>query len=493
MSEKGMVGEYSTDLCPVETESDVPTLCVDLDGTLVRTDILWECLLLLFSQQPWILLLCPFWLLGGKAYFKRQISERIQLDAANLPYREDVLRFLYEEKERGREILLATGSDQKAVESIVQHLGVFSDVIASDGNVNLSGITKCKVLEARFGYRQFDYMGNSSADLSVWQSANAAILIEPSTRLINKAKRLCPVQEVFTHQRNRLVTLLRALRVHHWVKNVLIFVPLIMAHKVNDPLLSWQAICAFLAFSFCASSVYILNDLLDLQADRQHPNKKNRPFAAGSMSISKGIITIPIMLICSVLLAIVFLPPLFTVTLVSYFIITTLYSLYLKKIPVADIMLLAGLYTFRIIAGGVAVDVRISAWLLGFSLFFFLSLALMKRCAELRLLQLAGPGEVFGRGYIRDDQELLKSMGSASGYLSVLILALYINSQEVVALYEHPNVLWLVCPILLYWITRMWFLAHRGVMEDDPIVITFKDPLSYALGIVVVVLLVAAL
>ncbi len=401
--------------------------------------------------------------------------------------------FLRQQKEVGRRIVLTTASDREAVEPIVTHLKIFADVIASDGVVNLSGRNKCKVLEERFGRRRFDYVGNARIDLPLWRAANAAHLVAPSWRVLNYAKSSASVQHVFSVRKNPFPTILKALRVHQWSKNALLLVPLVTAHRVFDVSLLLKAICAFTVFSLCASGVYLLNDLLDLGADRQHPKKKFRPFAAGTLAISTGLLLLPLLLLSAFLLALMTLPYIFTAILALYLITTTAYSFRLKKVIVIDVILLAGLYTLRVLAGGVAEDIVVSTWLLALSIFLFLSLAFMKRYAELSVLQTQKRESATGRDYLSSDKEWLGSMGTSSGFLSVLVLALYISSKDVEVLYSHPKVLWLICPCLLYWIARMWSFAYRGQLDDDPIVVAAKDRWSYVVGAVIAVIVIVAL
>jgi len=467
-------------------------LCVDMDGTLLATDVLWESLLVLLKNQPLKIFSLPLWLFKGKAHCKRELARRVKLNPAALPYRESVLAFLREEKESGREIILATASDQQAAQSIANHLGIFSAVHASDGQINLAGAHKCRALEAHYGSKGFDYIGNSAVDLPIWQAAAQALLVQPSSRLLKRASQVSSVHRIFSSRKKRFPVFLKALRLTQWVKNILVFVPLLMAHQIAEPALAPQALGAFLVFSLCASSVYIVNDLLDLESDRQHPRKKHRPFAAGTLEIKTGVLLAPLLLAGSFAISLKFLPLFFTALLALYWALTTAYSFYLKRLLIVDVLILAGLYTLRVLAGGIAVEVYISPWLLAFSSFFFLNLAVVKRYAELRMMQERQQSRSSGRGYIVDDNELLRSIGPTAGYLSVLVLTLYINSKEVTVLYEHPTVLWLIAPFLLYWITRIWFKAHRGQMDDDPIVFAVKDPLSYAVGAAVAFILILA-
>jgi 4-hydroxybenzoate polyprenyltransferase len=287
---------------------------------------------------------------------------------------------------------------------------------------------------------------------------------------------------------------LRALRAHQWIKNLLVFVPVLMAHRVLDAPAMTAAACAFLAWCLAASSVYLVNDLLDLEADRAHPHKRRRPLASGALAKRSAAVLVPALLLPGLALAFLLLPPLFGPALLLYLLLSTAYSLFLKRLPIVDVMVLAGLYTLRVLSGGIAAGVVVSPWLLAFSMFLFLSLAFVKRYTELRMTaDDDAHGGASRRGYTREDMELLKSFGTASGYLSVLVLALYINqSREVTVLYRTPAALWLIGPCLLYWVTRVWLLASRGRMHEDPVVFTVKDPVSYALGLVIAALIVAA-
>jgi 4-hydroxybenzoate polyprenyltransferase len=297
--------------------------------------------------------------------------------------------------------------------------------------------------------------------------------------------------EVAPRARSQWLALPQALRVHQWVKNLLIFVPVLLDHKLFQVPVLLKAVVAFAAFCCAASGAYVLNDLLDQEADRRHKLKRNRPFAAGTLSRSFGFTLAPLLFVAALLWSL-WLPPKFLMLLVTYVVLTTAYSLYLKRVAILDVLLLAGLYTLRVLAGVAASHVRFSTWLLAFSMFLFLSLAFLKRYAELSDLPGGTDQRIEKRGYQRGDREWLVSMGGASGYLSVLVLALYVNSEQVIALYRTPLLLWLICPLLLYWISRMWLLAHRGRIHQDPIVATVKDPVSYGIGVLVALILYLA-
>jgi 4-hydroxybenzoate polyprenyltransferase len=454
-----------------------------LDGTLIKSDVLLESLLLLIKRNPLTVLLLPWWLLRGRAYVKQQIARRTNLNPTILPYQLDLLQFLTAQYHAGRRLVLATAADMKIARGIADHLGIFSDVVASDGTRNLSGAKKLEALRARFD-EGFDYVGNGSVDLPIWQEARSAIAVNCGGALLRKVRRDCRVREVFGDQRSpatRLRALVKAMRVHQWVKNLLIFVPLLTAHELSLGL--WlNAVIAFIAFSLCSSSVYLLNDLLDLEADRQHPTKRNRPFAAGDLPLLTGLIGAPLLLAMALALALL-LPPAFMLALVGYFGLTLAYSFYLKQVVLLDALVLALLYTSRIFAGSYAVDVPLSHWLLGFSMFLFLSLALVKRYSELHMLRQQNRDAAKGRGYFAGDLEQLANLGAAAGYISVLVLALYISSAEVAIRYSYPGLLWLVCPPLLYWVSRIWLIAHRGQMHHDPVVFAIKDRASYVVGL----------
>ena len=475
---------------PIHTQR--PVLCVDLDGSLLATDMLWESMLLAVKSRPSLLLIFPFWLLRGKAYLKRKIAERVKVNAAALPYRSDILSFLVREKKAGRKIVLTTASDMSLVLPIAQHIGVFDDVIASDGRLNLKGTVKQKILEDRYGRKQFDYLGDSAADLAVWESANAALLVEPSNGTLKRALRIATVERVFHGKVNPLLAVVKALRCNQWSKNLLIFVPLLTSHEISELGLVVKAVIAFVAMCFCASSIYIINDFLDVEADRQHPKKRFRPFAAGTLSIPAGAGLAAVMCLGGLVLGWQMLPLRFTGLLLAYLMLTVSYSMLLKRKIVADVVTLALLYTFRILIGGAALGVVISAWLLAFAMFLFLSLAFVKRYGEIGVVHRRSDEEVPGRGYIAEDKVWMSNMGGASGYLAILVFALYINSPDVAVRYRHPEVFWFACPPLLYWINRIWLLASRGKIDDDPLVFTATDRVSYAVGLLVAIAIVAA-
>jgi 4-hydroxybenzoate polyprenyltransferase/phosphoserine phosphatase len=466
-------------------------LCVDLDGTLIQSDLLLESVLALIKRNLLFLFLLPFWLLRGKAALKDEIARRVTLDATVLPYRENFVAWLRSEREQGRSIWLCTASNHRLASLVSEYIGCFEGVLASDATNNLSGQNKAKRLIEQFGEHGFDYCGNASADTPIWAKARFAVVIG-GKQLFCAAEKVANVQRTFEVYRPTIKDLFRAIRVHQWTKNFLLFIPVVMAHKVRDSSLLLRAFLGFVGFGFMASAGYIVNDLFDLEADRRHPEKKNRPLASGAIPPGWGIL-LAVSCMVGGMAAGLLLPGKFQLVLALYFLATLIYTFYLKNKLIVDVVTLAGLYTLRIIAGAFAVDVPMTPWLLAFSMFIFLSLAFVKRFAELRNLRLTNGDRSVGRGYLTEDLEMIGSLGSASGYLSVLVLALYINGREVVILYSRPYVLWFICPIILYWVSRMWVYASRGVIHEDPIMFVFKDKVSYLVGILAAVIIFMAL
>jgi 4-hydroxybenzoate polyprenyltransferase/phosphoserine phosphatase len=466
-------------------------LVVDLDGTLVKTDLLIESFFALIKQNPFYVLAIPFWLLKGKAFFKQQLHQRVNLDVSTLPYHEPFLAYLKDQRARGRRLVLATGSDQRIARQVAEHLQLFDRVLASDGAVNLTRSVKQNRLVAEFGEKGFDYAGDGRDDLEVWPSARKAILVNAAESVARQAARVTEIEQVFSRPAERLKPFLKALRLHHWLKNVLVFVPLVLAYRYGEPGLLGRAFLAFLSFGLSASCVYLINDLVDLPADRRHPRKRMRPFASGQLSLLSGLVMAPLLLLASIILA-CFLPLPFLAMLLLYFFLNLGYSFTMKQIVILDVVILAGLYTMRIMAGSAAVSIWPSAWLAAFAMFIFFSLALVKRYAELIVMKKAHGDDVQVRGYLGIDRELLLSMGAGSGYLAVLVLAMYISSGTAVILYKREAVIWLLCPLALYWISYVWLIAHRGRMDDDPLVFATKNPVSQIVAVLAVVIILLA-
>ncbi|NGZ88050.1 UbiA family prenyltransferase [Duganella aceris] len=462
--------------------ADAPAaLCIDLDGTLIHSDLLLESMLLLIKRNPLYLFCLPFWLLKGKAGLKAEIAKRVALNPAALPYNTEFLQWATEQKAAGRSLWLCTASNHRLADAVAAHCALFDGVVASSDTLNMSGSNKARQLAAQFGARRFDYCGNHKIDLQVWRLSKGAVVVNGSAGLQRKAARQTAVLASFPGRQRRLRATIKALRPHQWVKNVLLFIPMAAAHILTSPGALVAGLLAFLSFGLAASSVYLLNDMLDLEADRAHPKKRFRPFAAGDVSLLVGMALTPLLLLASLALTLL-LPVEFRLVLIGYYVMTLAYSFGLKRIVMVDTMVLAGLYTIRIVAGASAVDVPLSFWLLLFSIFLFLSLALVKRYAELDGNKRRGKLSAAGRGYLVEDLSLLYSMGVAAGFLCVLVLALYINSPEVTLLYRHPRMIWPLCLLLLYWISRVWMVTHRGDMHDDPVVFALKDPISILVG-----------
>jgi 4-hydroxybenzoate polyprenyltransferase len=453
---------------------------VDLDGTLVKLDTLHQALFLLLRRSPANIFRIPGWIAKGKACLKNQVMQRITLDASALPYHTAFLAYLRQEHENGRKLVLATASNYRTANAVADHLGIFSDTISSSVDTNMRHSIKLKAIQERFP--AFGYAGNDTADFPIWEAANEVILVNPTQPA--QAKYAATAAHVFIERRPVPRMLFKAMRCQQWLKNLLIFSPVFLAHRFTEAGTLLQAVIAFFAFSFAASSIYVLNDLFDLSADQHHPRKCRRPFAAGDLSITVGALLIPLLSILSITLAML-LPLQFIMVLLAYYAITTLYSWRLKQMEIVDVLTLAILYSIRIFAGSVATGIPASSWFIIFSVFLFLSLALVKRLSELREMEDGSdPDHTWReRGYTVGDLPLLMAFGTASGYLSAFVFTMYLNSEWVAQLYSRPNLLWLFCPLLLYWITRIWMLAWRGRMHDDPLAFAAKDPHTYIVGV----------
>jgi 4-hydroxybenzoate polyprenyltransferase len=467
-------------------------LCVDLDGTLVKSDTLADSLMVLARCHPTALLRAPFWAIKGKAHLKSQVGSLVTLDVAHLPYNRPLLDYLRDEHAAGRKLYLATGADGVLARSIATHLGIFDDVMASDGTVNLTGNNKLLDLEQRFAADGFDYIGNALPDLPLLQGARRAMVANPHLRLNSALKsRNIPVSRKFLDRSRLPFALTKALRLHQWAKNLLVFLPFLLAHSFRAAS-ALTALAAFFCFSLTASATYIFNDLLDLEQDRAHLNKRNRAFAAGDLSVTAGVAT-SLLLAAVALLAAAYLPRTFLVYLLLYLVTTLTYSVALKRIVLVDVVILSSLYTIRMLAGAAATRTPISPWLAAFSVFLFFSLAMVKRFSELQNLHARGVVPTNGRGYLLSDTEQLRSFGTSSAYASIVIFALYISGQNVAALYHHPNRMWLITPLMILWLSRVWLLASRGLLDEDPVVFALTDRMSLLLGLGVLLIAYSAL
>ncbi len=471
--------------------NEAQVIAVDLDGTLTLTDTLHESVLTLVRNKPYLLFLLPFWLFKGIAHLKQKVAENSELDVTTLPYNQPLIDWLKEEKQRGKKIVLCTAANEKIAKAVVSNSDLFDEFIASDSKTNLKSARKRNVLQERYGVEGYDYAGNSNDDLEVWAAASNAVVVNASENILKKASTLTSVTQVFRSEQAGIAVWLKALRIHQWLKNLLLFVPLLAAHKIGNAQSLCLLLIAFLSFSLCASSVYITNDLLDLESDRSHPRKRFRPFASAKLSVAHGVIAAPLLIAASFLLgAIVSVD--FLIVLLVYLFLTVTYSFSLKRLVLVDCLTLATLYTMRIIAGAAAVSVSLSFWLLAFSIFIFLSLALVKRHAELLVQSQEGKNSAHGRGYLVTDAPLLQALGVSSGYISTLIIALYLRSENVISMYAQPLAIWLLIPILLFWVSWVWLKSSRGEMHDDPIVFAAKDKASLSVAAITALVFIYA-
>ena len=465
-------------------------LVVDLDGTLIRSDLLIESFFAELGVRPLAAFSLAPALFSGKAALKHRLAETAPLDVAALPYDKTVIALIETARTEGRLVYLASASNEKYVAEVARHLGLFEGWFASNETVNLKGPVKAQRLVEIFGVGQFDYVGNEAADLAVWAQARKSITVGAPAALRASLPTLGDDVIHLDTPQATLKTWLKLLRVHQWVKNALVFLPLLMAHQFNGAALG-TALLAFIAFSLCASSVYIINDLADLAADRAHPTKRARALASGMIPLAAGLSAVPILWFSAFAVAAFASLP-FAEILFLYFSLTTLYSFSFKRKMLVDAFTLASLYTIRVIGGGVAVGVMLSHWLLAFSMFMFVALALTKRYTELATLADKNLSKPSNRNYEIGDLDIVAALAAAAGYSAVVVLALYINSDAVVGLYRHPELLWFVCPIVLYWFSRVLLLAHRRMMHDDPIVFALQDRVSlFAAGVIAVLVLAA--
>jgi 4-hydroxybenzoate polyprenyltransferase/phosphoserine phosphatase len=470
-------------------QTSLPPLYVDLDGTLTYTDLLFESILLLIKQNPLYLFALLPWLMRGRGYLKAQIARRITLDAALLPYNLDMLAYLRQQRQSGRRLILASASDRTLVQRVADHLGLFAAVLGSDEDINLKSHNKLRAIE-QDARGDFGYAGNGLADLAIWAKAREVIVVNASATVVRQVQQLCEPALLIAPRPFRFGVMLKALRLHQWAKNALLFVPLLAGHEL-DPVRWLATLVAFVAFGMCASATYIINDLFDLASDRAHPRKQRRPFAAATLSIPFGMLLVSILLPLSLLLAAAITPAFFGMMLL-YIAVTLMYSARLKQVAIVDVLVLASLYTHRVLAGGIVSAVIVSNWLLAVSLFIFLSLALVKRCAELEFMSGDGNVSLAGRGYRSTDLPYLISMGIASGFVAVMLLALYVDSQIGNVMYPHVELLWLTLPVALFWIMRLWLKISRMEIHDDPLLFAITDRTSWIVALAIACIAAAA-
>lgn len=457
-------------------------LCVDLDGTLIRSDTLVEGALALLKRAPWMFFAMLAWLLGGKARLKAGIAARHALDPARLPYRADLVQWLREQAAH-RPVYLATAAHRTIADGVASHLALFSGVFATEG-VNLSSRAKAHALASAFGDKGFDYIGNDHADLAVWRQSAGILVVGAGRGTSRAAHRIGPVlveMDPAPSFGQRLRLWIKALRLYQWVKNLLVLVAPLAAHTLGSATTWKHMAIAFVSFGLAASAIYVLNDLLDLEVDRAHPRKRNRPFAAGTLPVTHGLAVSPLLLAAAIALGAT-LGGKFILVLLSYVVVTTLYSGWIKQKLFFDVAALAWLYTVRVVAGAAAVSLPLSSWLLSVCGYGFLCLALVKRFAELSAMALEGKQAAAGRAYRVQDMPVVMALGCAAGLLASLVMALYVDSAASRQHYAHPIFLWALSPILMMGMGRLWLIAGRGHMHDDPIVFVVKDRASLALA-----------
>jgi 4-hydroxybenzoate polyprenyltransferase/phosphoserine phosphatase len=469
----------------VGTGASEPPLVVDLDGTLIRTDLLWESLVLFLRRHFMRAWLLPFWLLEGKAGFKERLAREIDFDAAALPYDKKLLSLVRKEREGGRATVLATGAQHRLAEQVAAHTGAFDLVLATQ-DVNLTSHNKAARLLALYGDKGFDYIGNSRADLPVWLASRNAYGVGKQFALADGRSTIL----VGRSRGSVAAALFKALRPRQWLKNLLVFVPMLAGHALRPDALA-QSLLAFAAFCACASSAYLLNDALDAQDDRLHPTKHRRPIANGSLPLPVALVASPLLAIAG-LAACAVLKPFLLLPLGVYFVATLAYSFWLKRLLMVDIVTLAILYSLRVLGGSAATGIEPSFWLIAFSFFMFLSLALLKRHSELFNLHREGKEKTRGRGYTTADKTPVGIMGINAAFVSVLVFMLYFNSQNVLQLYRHPAWLLGILPLLVFWLGRLWALSFRGLVNEDPVLYVSRDKVSLVVMALCVALAVLA-
>lgn len=449
----------------------------DLDDCLIKTDLLLEQWLKAIKKNPLFIFASLLWVLKGKSYLKLRLASVTSLDPKELPYREELIEKIKAwKKNHSGKVILASASPQDWVDRVANHLGLFDLAIGTSEGLNLKGINKLKAIQNNLQSEDFIYAGDSKADLDIWKYSSGIIAVNPSTFVQSQIKKLNKSTDIIFDRKKTAKALIKQLRPHQWVKNALIFLPAVAGHKVFDLSVIQAGLIAFIGFSASASFVYVLNDLLDLSADRNHRTKKSRPFASGSLSILWGVLLLPALL--TVALGTTLLLPLsYALVILTYLLLNLLYSFYLKKMEILDIIILSSMYTLRIFAGSAATGILVSEWLLSFSTLFFFSLACVKRCTEISRSK--NKITIDGRGYRQSDYAVVFALGVGAGLLSTLVILLYLQSNDVRSLYRNPTLLWLSTPVLLYWISLTWLKTSRDMIADDPVVYAIKDRTSW--------------
>ncbi|HSG82372.1 MAG TPA: UbiA family prenyltransferase [Gemmatimonadota bacterium] len=466
------------------SDKNVP-LILDIDGTLLKSDLLWESIAALTTSHPIKSLLLPLYILRGRPTLKNFLARESGLDVNEVPLSPTALAMIEAAEAEGRKVILASGSPQSMADAMARRVGA-DEGWGTGPKINLTGSSKlARILEE---HETFDYVGNSWVDIPMWRKARKAIAVNPKRLAVWLGRRARPDLEIVNDKKPAWRSWVRALRPHHWAKNVLIFLPALAAHLSPDAGLVTRLLAGFAAFCAMTSAVYLLNDIADLSSDRRHETKRYRPLAAGELSISHAVAVAGLLAAGAAALA-WYLSPLFAAVLASYLVLTTAYSASLKRKLIIDVITLATLYTIRVVAGAVLVQVPLSRWFLAFSIFLFLSLSLVKRVVELQELKTSETGRAAGRGYHVDDLTVLMGLGTAAAAASALVYCLYITSDDVLHLYERADALWIGLPLFLYWIARLWVLAGRGIVHEDPVAFTLRDGATYAVLIAFVLTL----
>jgi len=471
--------------------SEVKTpLCVDLDGTLIRTDVMFESIVILLRDNPLNFFFIIFWLIKGRYYLKEKLIEKTKLDPNKIPINEEIIEYLKVEQKNGRKILLVTAAMQEIANLYADYFGIFDEAVGSKDGINLVGKNKASYLVNRFGEGGFDYIGDSKKDLYIWKHSRNSYIVNQTKNIIDKVKKDSNVLKIWNLIPEKKITLFfKQIRAYQWVKNLLIFLPIILSHSLNlqDYILSFLA---FVSFSFLSSSIYLINDIYDLDSDRIHPEKKYRPFASGHLNLLFVLTTSIILFLLSFVIAL-FINLSFLFSLFIYLIFSLLYTYSFKKIPILDIVILSFLFTIRIYAGSFATNIAISEWLFSFSIFFFLSLSSLKRYIE--LIKMNDNYILSGRAYTKEDRNFIKNIGVSTGLISILVYVLYINSSKVYSLYSNPEYLYFILLILIYWLLRLWFYSDKKILIYDPIIYILKDKVSYILLLLSIILFLFAL
>ncbi len=459
-------------------------LIVDLDGTLTAADVSLEAFVRFARAAMFGFFKLILWIAMGRSLAKAMVARAMPLDADSLPFRPEVLAMVEKAKAEGRMTILASASHRRNVERVARQTGLFDAVIGSSAKANLKGTAKLAAIRSVIGGGPFDYIGDSRADRPIWAAARHGFSCG-HVPAASSVERITPPAPPLWR------TVLKSLRPHQWAKNLLVFVPLVTAGQLFSISADLRALLAAILFSLVASAIYQVNDILDIDADRTHETKRNRPLAAGTLSIPFAAILASVMLAMATAASLLVLGPKFTLILFIYLVLTLAYSFRLKAAMIIDVITLAALYTIRIIAGAEAIDVYLSSWLFLFSIFFFLSLGYLKRYTELATA--TEPSRLLkGRGYVASDLQIVAMSGVSTGMVSILVMALFIDDPDNLAVYAEPALLWLLPLALLYWINRIWMMAQRGQVDGDPVSFAVRDPRSLAIGASMAAMLVTA-